>query len=591
MIFMMCRPRPGELLCSALMRSARRVRMTLHVFLHRLFGQKVLVTFHGWWQVEVMARALGMQRDQLLRENTDLPFLTSLMPQSFVDKAFEAAGAEDEGSFAYVTAVGRGAFGPRRWCAVCTKDDLEVYGDSHWRVSHNLQGVTVCHLHKCRLLMTSDSNAGSGIVRDIRLPHECTDGLLVGVAATPFFCRYADVAFRRFASPVTERAAKDGAWLRERLATLDFCVGDRPILVRELCHVFESLLGATAENILGDSVQASIKKIARAPWDDTALQAMPHRYVALQTALELSDTEISPHLTDSVVFNGRNKNGVSPFDEQRAAIAAKLIDAHIHAGTLLPVKTLLMACGARVRPSESIFPKLYAQLRRLSGSPVSARNERASDLSDDELAAIAQSFIDARASRSETATTREVLKACGVPVRRDPYLYPSFERVIESFQRSTTSWIQCAAFHDARQASVAKDMIDEAVANNEILRIDDVLRACGHSTNRNDLRTRPLLAAQIKRLQAAVICARQEKSIVDARAAATASAFIDERMATNTKTSVKEVMFECRLPLPYAHLPGYPLLRIQLERLMKSRIAAYYKRSPKLNREGDKRKL
>ena len=38
-----------------------------------------------------------------------------------------------------------------RACPMCVKEDREKYGETYWHVSHQLQGIDVCHIHGCYL--------------------------------------------------------------------------------------------------------------------------------------------------------------------------------------------------------------------------------------------------------------------------------------------------------------------------------------------------------------------------------------------------------------------------------------------------------
>jgi len=38
-----------------------------------------------------------------------------------------------------------------RVCPLCVKEDRERYGETYWHLSHQLQGIDVCHKHGCYL--------------------------------------------------------------------------------------------------------------------------------------------------------------------------------------------------------------------------------------------------------------------------------------------------------------------------------------------------------------------------------------------------------------------------------------------------------
>lgn len=97
--------------------------------------------------------AIGTPED-IVRTATILPYFTQFRLPKVV--ATTLRRARGESSYGVTQSLGMAATNsphpPRRSCRECIQQDMESFGFSYWRRSHQLPGVLVCQQHRTRLL-------------------------------------------------------------------------------------------------------------------------------------------------------------------------------------------------------------------------------------------------------------------------------------------------------------------------------------------------------------------------------------------------------------------------------------------------------
>lgn len=168
------RPYPDELLSSALIRFCRHYRSSTHKF-----GQDFLklpgwrLSFVGGLPLPAICELLGADADRLLRQHTPLPYAGAFTTRSVHSRCWSDAltGTESPPLRALMC---NAVIAPsmRKQCSSCIREDLVMYGESYWHLSHQLPGVLACVRHGCALRWTDTSFniKGSG---QLVLPSEC----------------------------------------------------------------------------------------------------------------------------------------------------------------------------------------------------------------------------------------------------------------------------------------------------------------------------------------------------------------------------------------------------------------------------------
>lgn len=91
---------------------------------------------------------------QLVEKHTMFPYYARFMPQERRDKAFKALCSMG-GDYNNLLAIPKQRNGEHRhlkYCPLCVKEDRSVYGETYWHRNHQMQGVTVCPRHNCKLV-------------------------------------------------------------------------------------------------------------------------------------------------------------------------------------------------------------------------------------------------------------------------------------------------------------------------------------------------------------------------------------------------------------------------------------------------------
>ncbi|MGM9481830.1 TniQ family protein [Roseateles sp. NT4] len=170
------RPHPDELVSSALVRGCRHYLLPMGQVLNsgwtgedRLFG----ASFLGFTPLVHLANLFNMGPRALLAGHTVLTFATAFSEREVWERAVDGALGDVHGGQALGAVIRSAIQGlpHRRFCRACVADDLRTKGESYWRLSHQLPGSLVCHVHGDTLVSTKLSIAGKGISYD--LPQNC----------------------------------------------------------------------------------------------------------------------------------------------------------------------------------------------------------------------------------------------------------------------------------------------------------------------------------------------------------------------------------------------------------------------------------
>ncbi|EKS70379.1 MULTISPECIES: TniQ family protein [Caballeronia] len=154
------RPYPDELIGSLLVRSSRRLGVTI-TQLTRLAGiappEKPSFVVPGY--LARLSDLAGVSAEELLIKHTVFP-LIALTSDSVEVKRLRAASLEKDWLCCF--AAYRAQF-PRhpghvselRFCVACAANDAVQFGETYWHRTHNLPGVLTCPEHLSRLTATS----------------------------------------------------------------------------------------------------------------------------------------------------------------------------------------------------------------------------------------------------------------------------------------------------------------------------------------------------------------------------------------------------------------------------------------------------
>ncbi len=101
--------------------------------------------------VEAVTRQMPME--QVIEKHTMFPSYGRFMTKQRKQQAFQEL-VSMHGNFNNLLALPKNQRGTKRvlrYCPVCAKSDREMYGESYWHRSHQLQGIDCCPEHGCYL--------------------------------------------------------------------------------------------------------------------------------------------------------------------------------------------------------------------------------------------------------------------------------------------------------------------------------------------------------------------------------------------------------------------------------------------------------
>ncbi|RDW18773.1 TnsD family Tn7-like transposition protein [Oceanobacillus chungangensis] len=165
----------NELFYSVIARYRRMCGMvSKRALINDLFGRYVVVSSSYFPQyidscVACLPPTSNITTREIIKKHTLYPFYTSFLSPEKTELIYETmAGGGDESKLNIEQQIGLGGSKVRkcnflRYCPLCYKEDIEVLGESYWRVNHQISGVLYCSKHKVLLKESSVLSTGSGI--------------------------------------------------------------------------------------------------------------------------------------------------------------------------------------------------------------------------------------------------------------------------------------------------------------------------------------------------------------------------------------------------------------------------------------------
>ena len=124
---------------------------------------------------EVLESLCGkMTMEELVERHTMFPYYARFLPCEKRGRAFEAL-CNMGGDYNNLLAIPKQRKGENRYlryCPLCAEKDRQLYGESYWHRGHQLAGVSVCPMHRCRLLNSSVLLSGKASPNLVTAEHE-----------------------------------------------------------------------------------------------------------------------------------------------------------------------------------------------------------------------------------------------------------------------------------------------------------------------------------------------------------------------------------------------------------------------------------
>ncbi|MDN0075419.1 TniQ family protein [Crenobacter sp. SG2303] len=146
------RPYPDELIGSLILRACQHLGTSFTEITIQLTGYKkshLPLSISSW--LPQIAKASGMDEQELLWEHTVFPYVTRFMSQMETTRL--AADLLDGNKVGNAALTQPGLLGSpgHRFCLLCLQEDLANFGEVYWHREHNLPMVELCNRHNIPL--------------------------------------------------------------------------------------------------------------------------------------------------------------------------------------------------------------------------------------------------------------------------------------------------------------------------------------------------------------------------------------------------------------------------------------------------------
>lgn len=239
-------PYPDELISSAIIRCFRLYGLTPKLFRrHVLEVTSWQPRFLGAASLPALSRLYGLPPARLLWSHTQLPYAVAFFSDSLFARTLGEIARD--GTSSNLGAVLQNALvggGYRRFCKLCAKEDLQVYGESFWRRAHNLPGVEVCARHRVHLHTSSLSVSLSSRL-PLELPQDCAEARVKAGRPRDAQVMVAEVSAELLATSEATRPGKvSAARYREMAVEAGLLESGRTLSSRALEQLLAKVFGA-----------------------------------------------------------------------------------------------------------------------------------------------------------------------------------------------------------------------------------------------------------------------------------------------------------------------------------------------------------
>lgn len=375
MRYLLAKPYPDELLGSVWVRTVRRTEVPLKRISRAVSGgapAKAALLHLGL--LRPMAELLRTTPEELLWNHTVFPYSTAYYPEAALTRALASVHTSElaaRGIGRIVQSVADYAR-LRRFCPLCTEEELARTGESYWHRLHNLPGVLLCLAHSCRLSVSSLPTQGR-IWHEV-LPHDLSARRVVRVDANadPFAWELATLSSNLFGRAPFARVERDANWLREALRQKSLVGAGRSVDSRRLQTWFRGHvrdfdgLGLTPRDRKLDWLAGLIR-----PGNEAL--ALPFKRLLLEAALVVQGPVSGPILNH--VPRGHRAVAPDTVDGKFAAAVRAVVNRYIRLGERVRVEDALAeaGCWSRYRHANGSYPKVRAEIERLKASSAAMR--------------------------------------------------------------------------------------------------------------------------------------------------------------------------------------------------------------------------
>ncbi|WP_148714714.1 TnsD family Tn7-like transposition protein [Chitinolyticbacter meiyuanensis] len=371
------KPYPDEVIGSVLVRAIRHTGLPSKRLLTQVFGIfRSRASFLMVGAAKRVGSYAGMDPEELVLRHTMFPYAVAFMPADVraALKTKVLALSSDESLSSLTKSISYGV--PyKRVCVSCIADDLERWGESYWRRSHQLPAVLFCPEHGTRLHDSSSPLKREACMRTFPIPHQGSLQSEVMPADAAAQGRLERLALRALRGEVPPR----DDWLefyRESARALGYLRRTGDTASAALASALEQMFGQHLLQQAGCSLQANRSKAwpARMVRVGSGIPFAPAKHVFLQSFFECGLLAAST-LTDAYRPPGKAARDATAFDISVERRLGRLVQRAAEKGERLSVRGMLSELGAYTfyRHNRDRMPRTQAFLNAFKLSDQSER--------------------------------------------------------------------------------------------------------------------------------------------------------------------------------------------------------------------------
>ena len=111
-------------------------------------------------QIDCFAEYFDITASQVLTNFTLFPFFAKFIPPEQATKLMNVMrfGKSCPTLTSLLPLYNSNFFAGHKYCPVCVKSDISIYGTPYWHTVHQIPGISVCHIHNCYLYGISNDD-------------------------------------------------------------------------------------------------------------------------------------------------------------------------------------------------------------------------------------------------------------------------------------------------------------------------------------------------------------------------------------------------------------------------------------------------
>lgn len=202
--------------------------------------------------VDIITRNISMK--EFVERHTMFPYYARFIKKERREKAVQSMINMD-GNYHNLLPITNGIHGRYlRYCPGCVKYDRENYGETYWHRIHQMDGISVCPIHKC-MLVNSSIAVGVKDSAGLITAEQAVDEVIPEYSYDEIKNKLAEYVMMVFLADVNYEANGIGSFLRERLDAKYLSNTGVTMRVGEFLNDFNTYFGSNLSGMDFERIQ------------------------------------------------------------------------------------------------------------------------------------------------------------------------------------------------------------------------------------------------------------------------------------------------------------------------------------------------